>query len=197
MDFYEILQTILDDKGMSVPDVAKLSGIPDSTLRSILKRKTKTASLEVAMRVSRALNVSLETLNGDAPYIGDNLNLASMNRDKPDLSDTQLLSNVLNHWDWDFTVNDDDTITIHAKEGIIFPVSRLEIEELVSRIGFTVNTQLINKLTKILDNLKESKKPDEDYVMAAHNDNDDPDQYEKMLRDIESLRERARKEGKR
>lgn len=64
MDFYSILQTILDQKGLSIPQAARACGIPDSTLRSIITRKNKTVALEVAMKISKGLGISLEYLNG-------------------------------------------------------------------------------------------------------------------------------------
>lgn len=64
MDFYCILQTILSERNLSIPDAARICNIPDSTLRSIIARKNKTVALEVAMKISKGLNVSLERLNG-------------------------------------------------------------------------------------------------------------------------------------
>ncbi len=65
MYFYEILQSIMDEKGLSISEVARLSKLPDSTVRSILSRKNKTVALEVAFRLAKGLNVSLEQLNGE------------------------------------------------------------------------------------------------------------------------------------
>lgn len=65
MYFYEILQEIMDEKSLSIPDVARLSGLTDSTIRSIINRKNKTVALEVAFKLSKGLNVSLERLNGE------------------------------------------------------------------------------------------------------------------------------------
>lgn len=65
MCFYEILQSIMDEKKISVADVARLSGLTDSTVRSILTRKNKTVSLEVAFKLSKGLDVSLQRLNGE------------------------------------------------------------------------------------------------------------------------------------
>lgn len=66
MHFYEILQDIMKEQSLSVPDVARMSGLADSTIRSIISRKTKTVALEVAFKISKGLNVSLERLNGDS-----------------------------------------------------------------------------------------------------------------------------------
>lgn len=65
MYFYEVLQSIMDEKKISISDVARLSGLTDSTVRSIIKRKNKTVALEVAFKLSKGLDVSLQRLNGE------------------------------------------------------------------------------------------------------------------------------------
>lgn len=65
MLFYEILQTIMNEKGLNIPDVARLSGLPDSTVRSIITRKNKSVALEVAFKISKGLDVPIERLNGE------------------------------------------------------------------------------------------------------------------------------------
>lgn len=69
MYFYETLQLIMEEKNLSIPAVARLSGLPDSTVRSILARKNKTVALEVAFKLAKGLNVSLEELNGERNLI--------------------------------------------------------------------------------------------------------------------------------
>lgn len=64
MNFYAILQNILDEKGLNIPEAARACGLSDSTIRSIITRKNNTISLEVAMKIAKGLNVSLERLNG-------------------------------------------------------------------------------------------------------------------------------------
>lgn len=64
MDLYQILQEIMDEKGMNIPSVARACGLSDGTVRSIIKRKQKTTALEVAFKLSDGLGVSLERLNG-------------------------------------------------------------------------------------------------------------------------------------
>ena len=65
MYFYEILQSIMKEKDLNVPEVSRLSGLTDSTIRSIISRKNKTVALEVAFKLAKGLNVSLEELNGE------------------------------------------------------------------------------------------------------------------------------------
>ena len=65
MDFYQILLEIMEEKSFSIPDVARATGLSDSTIRSIISRKTKKVSLDVAFKMHKGLGVSLERLNGE------------------------------------------------------------------------------------------------------------------------------------
>ena len=65
MDFYEVLSDIMREKHMSIPDVAVACGLTDSTVRSIIARKQKRVSLDVAFKLKEGLGVSLERLNGE------------------------------------------------------------------------------------------------------------------------------------
>lgn len=64
MDVYEVLFDIMAYEGLSIAQVAKKCGLPDSTVRGIVTRKQKTVSLDVAYKLSDGLGVSLERLNG-------------------------------------------------------------------------------------------------------------------------------------
>lgn len=64
MEFYEILREVMDEKKMSIADVAHACGLRDSTVRSIFLRQQKNVALEVAFKLSDGLGVSLERLNG-------------------------------------------------------------------------------------------------------------------------------------
>lgn len=64
MDVYEVLSDIMGYEGLSIAQVAKKCGLPDSTVRGIVTRKQKTVSLDVAYKLSDGLGVSLERLNG-------------------------------------------------------------------------------------------------------------------------------------
>ena len=55
----------LEKQKMSVADIARACNLPDSTVRGIISRKQKSIALEVAFKLSRGLNVSLATLNGE------------------------------------------------------------------------------------------------------------------------------------
>lgn len=68
MDFYQILQEIMDEKGLNIPAVARKCKLSDATVRSIINRKQKNVALEVAFKLADGLHVSLERLNGDPDY---------------------------------------------------------------------------------------------------------------------------------
>lgn len=63
MYFYEILGEVMNEKDMTIADVAKACNLTDSTVRSIFDRKAKRVSLDVAFSLCRGLGVSLERLN--------------------------------------------------------------------------------------------------------------------------------------
>lgn len=65
MEIYKILQEIMDEKSLSIPEIARLCNLSDSTVRAIMVRKSKSVALEVAFKLSKGLNVSLERLNGE------------------------------------------------------------------------------------------------------------------------------------
>lgn len=65
MDFYRILLDIMDEQELSIPDVARACGLSDGTIRSIIVRKSKNVSLEVAFKLSNGLHIPLERLNGE------------------------------------------------------------------------------------------------------------------------------------
>ena len=64
MEFYKILEEIMEEKQMNIPEVARACGLSDGTVRSIMVRKSKNVSLEVAFKLADGLGVSLERLNG-------------------------------------------------------------------------------------------------------------------------------------
>ncbi len=65
----------MKQKNLSIPEVARLSGLPDSTIRSIISRKNKTVALEVAFKLAKGLNVSLRELNGEENIIPVDISL--------------------------------------------------------------------------------------------------------------------------
>ena len=63
MDFYLVLADIMDRKHLTIPEVARLCGLSDSTVRSIFDRKQKKIALNVAFKISEGPGVSLDELN--------------------------------------------------------------------------------------------------------------------------------------
>ena len=61
---YQVLEEIMKEKHLNIAEVARLCGLPDSTVRGIIVRKQKNTALEVAFKLSEGLNVSLESLIG-------------------------------------------------------------------------------------------------------------------------------------
>ncbi len=64
MEIYRVLSSIMQERNLTVADVARLSGVADSTIRGIVVRKQNKVSLDVAFKLSDGLGVSLEYLNG-------------------------------------------------------------------------------------------------------------------------------------
>lgn len=64
MEFYKILREIMEERQLTVAQVARQCGLSDSTVRSIFDRKQKKIALEVAFKLSEGLHISLERLNG-------------------------------------------------------------------------------------------------------------------------------------
>lgn len=86
MDFYKVLLQIMNERSLTIPDVSRATGLSDSTIRSIISRKTKNITLEVAFKISKGLDVSLERLNGE--------NFSASNFiDKLKIDETKLLTN--------------------------------------------------------------------------------------------------------
>ena len=52
LDFYQILQEIMDEKGLNIPAVARRCNLSDATVRSIINRKQKNVALEVAFKLA-------------------------------------------------------------------------------------------------------------------------------------------------
>lgn len=62
MSFSDKVNRLLKENGMTKATLAKISGIPYTTLDSMLKRDTDTARLTTAFRIAEALGTSVETL---------------------------------------------------------------------------------------------------------------------------------------
>lgn len=65
MEFYQMLASLMHRRNMTVPEVARACGLSDSTVRSILDRKQKKIAFNVALKLSRGLDIPLESLAGE------------------------------------------------------------------------------------------------------------------------------------
>ena len=63
MEFYKVLLQIMEDRSLSIPDIARSCGLSDSTIRSVINRKQKSVALDVAFKIASGLQVDLEYLN--------------------------------------------------------------------------------------------------------------------------------------
>ena len=59
------LQAILNERGMNVNELAKLIGVSNQTLYSIIKRDNMKIDFEVLLKICNALNVSVERFYAD------------------------------------------------------------------------------------------------------------------------------------
>lgn len=66
-EFYKIMMDIMDEKDLNIPDFAQACNLSDREVRSIIIRHSKTAPLDIALKISSAFNIPLEYLNGDTP----------------------------------------------------------------------------------------------------------------------------------
>lgn len=72
MKFVEMLSAELVTRGISKRDLAKLSGVPEGTVYSWFSAKANEPSVEAAMKVGRALGLSINYLvTGESTPIND------------------------------------------------------------------------------------------------------------------------------
>ncbi|WP_304341541.1 helix-turn-helix domain-containing protein [Metaclostridioides mangenotii] len=183
MEFYKILQNIMNKKDLSIPEVSRRTGIADSTIRSIISRKTKNISLDVAFKLSNGLDVTLEELNGEAKDFNSTatkINVTNEVNSMPfNIKEKKLLKSF-------YQLND------MGKEKAID-----NIQDLTQIDKYIINNNKINevkekdeKQDKIKKfNLKEElEKLDPIETVAAHNDHwDEPGEMEKMKQDLDEM----------
>jgi plasmid maintenance system antidote protein VapI len=62
--FGKNLQNYMDTHGLSISDVVRLSGVPYTTIHSIIKRDSANIAIDVAVKISKALGVSIDDIQG-------------------------------------------------------------------------------------------------------------------------------------
>ncbi len=92
MDFYQILLDIMEERKLSIPEIARQCGLTDSTVRSMIDRKQKKVALNIAFKLSEGLGVSLERLNGDNEKVSDSLpSFSCINKEKMSSDETDMI----------------------------------------------------------------------------------------------------------
>lgn len=66
--FYKIFIDVTMDMGLDIPGIVRMTKLSDNQVRLIIARRMKDASLPLAMRLSKTLDVPIEVWSGDKPY---------------------------------------------------------------------------------------------------------------------------------
>ena len=69
MRFGEVLVSLLNERGMTIAELSRQSGVPDNTIRELAKCRSKDPSLTNAKHLADALGVTL-------PQVWDMMNNA-------------------------------------------------------------------------------------------------------------------------
>jgi transcriptional regulator with XRE-family HTH domain len=167
LEFYKILQNIMNKKDLSIPEVSRRTGIADSTIRSIISRKTKNISLDVAFKLSNGLDVTLEELNGEAKGFNSTatkINVTNEVNSMPfNIKEKKLLKSF-------YQLND-----IGKEKALDNIQESKEIDEKQDKV-------------KKLNLAEELAKLDPIETVAAHNDHwDEPGEMEKMKQDLDEM----------
>jgi len=64
MEIYKILSELMQERQLKIAEVARICDLPDSTVRSIVQRQQKRVGLDVAIKLSDGLGITLERLQG-------------------------------------------------------------------------------------------------------------------------------------
>lgn len=71
MEIYKILGELMQERHLKIAEVARICDLPDSTVRSIVQRKQKRVGLDVAIKLSDGLGITLERLQGSQDDPGE------------------------------------------------------------------------------------------------------------------------------
>ena len=64
MAFGKKLQELLDAKNISIAEAARITGISDNTLRSIIARDSNEIGISIAVKISKAFRISIDDIQG-------------------------------------------------------------------------------------------------------------------------------------
>ena len=67
MDYLSQLQTLKEDKGLTSADIAKLSGVPEQTVKRIFNGTTPDPRFDTIAKITIALGGSLDVISGLRP----------------------------------------------------------------------------------------------------------------------------------
>lgn len=67
MDYLSQLQTLKEDKGLTSADIAKLSGVPEQTVKRIFNGTTPDPRFDTIAKITIALGGSLDIISGLRP----------------------------------------------------------------------------------------------------------------------------------
>lgn len=67
MDYLSQLQTLKEDKGLTSADIAKLSGVPEQTVKRIFNGSTPDPRFDTIAKITIALGGSLDIISGLRP----------------------------------------------------------------------------------------------------------------------------------
>jgi len=108
--FYKIFIEVTEEMGLLIPDIARITGLTDRQVRTIIFRHMKEAPLPIALRLSSTLGVPLETWTGDAVYKAGEISMeareVAMAYDKAEQKDKEIARRVLDlppmakEWVW-------------------------------------------------------------------------------------------------
>ena len=74
MGYGEYIKNLLDEKGMSVAELSRLTGIPSSSLYATIRRNSEKMDMSYLEKISKVMNVSIDRLSGALDWndeIGD------------------------------------------------------------------------------------------------------------------------------
>lgn len=173
MDFYQILLDIMEERKLSIPEIARLCGLTDSTVRSMIDRKQKKVALNIAFKLSEGLGVSLERLNGDKEKISNNpssfsfIDKEKMSSDETDMIKKYRLLDDRGKAAVQETVNREYSYvmqkTVNLSEAK--KTGRTQTVRIASRNGpstLTLNEEQLKAARELLKKIEENPDPDID-----------------------------------
>lgn len=67
--FYKIFLDVAEEMGLDIPGIARVTGMTDWQVRTVIMRQMKDAPLPLALQLTDTMGVPLEVWAGDMPYV--------------------------------------------------------------------------------------------------------------------------------